>query len=96
MGKATLLVLVIAALLYAAWLRLLRKDSPDPQSAVGLRKKFLTATSLFLLFFSSVGGATAADETRTRKIPPEISQDELDRITDYPSFLAAIKAICVS
>lgn len=48
MSKIGLLVLVVAAFLYAGWLVVMKKNLPDSRLATGLKKRFLLATFLFV------------------------------------------------
>lgn len=65
MSKITLLVLTIAAFLYAAWLVFLRKPLPDPARTTGLRKRFLLAV---LLFAGVLGASLSRADDRSPQI----------------------------
>jgi len=79
MSKITIVILTLAAFLYALWLVLLRKPLPDPLKATGVRKRFLLAVLLFAGLLGASGSARAAkgpDVTCYFVGPPKEQQNQ--------------------
>ncbi len=64
MSKIALVVLTAAALFYALWLVVLRRELPDVRHSKGLRRRFLLAT---LLFVGLLGTTLASDNADKEK-----------------------------
>lgn len=64
MSKVLLVILTAAALLYAAYLVIFRRQMPDPKNTKGLKRRFILATLLFVGMFGIMPARAA------KKNPP--------------------------
>ena len=77
MTRITLLLLMVGAFVYAAWLVLKGKPLPQPAGTRGLKRRFLLATLLFVGLLSQVSGGQSGAGSDPNNPSPMVAAEDL-------------------